>query len=191
MDASDVQNTIRDLDDDGAAGVTDAMRSVSGSNSGFRQIAGEVDVANSVLRKTDINGDDITMQDITRDIDNAPNTETGVDVKVEGEISIGGETYQSPAIESKHWNPEKWPPEDVPVDPSWSKQLTKLEDKLVTQAVKGEDNLIVALPEETITKHESKLDAAIRNTERRLESNDQVTADDVEITYASYEEIES
>ncbi|WP_160163630.1 vWA domain-containing protein [Natrinema versiforme] len=191
MDASDVQNTIRDLDDDGAADVTDAMGSVSGANSGFRQIAGEVDVANSVYRSDNIEGNDITMQVTTRNIDNAPNVETEVDVKVEGEVSIGGETYQSPAIESKHWNPEKWPPEAVDVDPKWNSQLTDLENKLVTQAVNGEENLIVALPKETITRHESKLEASFRNTQRKLESNDHVTADDVEITYTSYEEIGS
>ncbi|ADB58935.1 hypothetical protein Htur_0034 [Haloterrigena turkmenica DSM 5511] len=85
------------------------MASVSGSNSGFRQIAGEVDV------------------------------------KGEGEVSIGGETYQSPAIESKHWNPEKWPA-DVPFDDlSWSSQLTELVEKRVTQAVKGEDTVIASI----------------------------------------------
>lgn len=85
------------------------------------------------------------MQDTTRNIDKAPNSKTEVGVKVEGEVSIGRETYQSPAIESKHWNPEKWPA-DVPFDDlSWSSQLTELVEKRVTQAVKGEDNVIVSI----------------------------------------------
>ncbi|WP_049941300.1 hypothetical protein [Halorhabdus utahensis] len=138
-DRGDALETIDDLADaDNVDGIDETIGDIAGTETGYKQIVGETQVADSARLR---GADEVTLQ---RDIstsevpDSAPLSSTEVDIDVDGEITIDGETLDSPAVESKYFDPDKRPLGQM-VDTDFE----DLQKKLTTQALAGEDEIVV------------------------------------------------
>ena len=123
---------------DNVDGIDETIGDIAGTETGYKQIVGETQVADSARLR---GADEVTLQ---RDIstsevpDSAPLSSTEVDIDVDGEITIDGETLDSPAVESKYFDPDKRPLGQM-VDTDFE----DLQKKLTTQALAGEDEIVV------------------------------------------------
>ena len=178
-DVGDIQETLESLEDDGVDGTIKTMGEVSGDATGYKRIAGETDITDSVVNGY---GKDPDAVEMSKDIDDppasAPLDATEVDVDVEGEIKIDGETLDSPAIESKHLNPEGYN------DFTAGQELGDLEEKLITQAAAGEDELVVVTTNEFKRAYQGRFDDLPTTVRQHPSVNSDVT---VKVT--TYEEL--
>ncbi|WP_436925777.1 hypothetical protein [Halosimplex amylolyticum] len=179
--SSAVQEQIDELAENDVEGVTDAMADVSASKSGFKQIAGEVDAAKQIFSEdNEIGSADIEMQNVVRDIQNAPNSKTEIDIDVDGDITVNGKKLESPSIESKNYNPEEYSGFLV------KKESRDLIDKFVTQSRSrvGKDSFVVVTTDEYLDKLKDLGQTnQIRNTVQRR------TSSDIEIEFTTYGEL--
>ncbi|WP_232685987.1 hypothetical protein [Halobacterium zhouii] len=163
-------------------GLDSTIRDIAGSETGYKQIAGESHVARYV-QGGGISAEDITMQ---RDIlaseipDDAPKASTEVDVVVDESVTIDGETLDSPAIESKYLEPETRNEFTI------KQEFGDPEDKLVMQAAAGQDNIVVVTTEEFLESYQNRFDT-LSETVRQHSSVDS----DVTIKVTTYERLES
>ena len=178
-DAGDIQETLESLEDDGVDGTIKTMGEVSGDATGYKRIAGETDITDSVVNRYGKDPDAVEMsKDINDPPASAPPDATEVDVDVEGEIKIDGETLDSPAIESKHLNPEGYN------DFTAGQELGDLEEKLITQAATGEDELVVVTTNEFKRAYQGRFDDLPTTVRQHPSVNSDVT---VKVT--TYEEL--
>ena len=178
-DAGGIQETLESLEDDGVDGTIKTMGEVSRDATGYKRIAGETDITDSVVNRC---GKDPDAVEMSKDIDDppasAPLNATEVDVDVEGEIKIDGETLDSPAIESKHLNPEGYN------DFTAGQELGDLEEKLITQAAAGEDELVVVTTNEFKRAYQGRFDDLPTTVRQHPSVNSDVT-----VKMTTYEEL--
>lgn len=166
--ASNVQSKIDDLDGANAQGVRRSMRSASNDVSSYKGLAGEVDIADRV-RKSNVDGDDIELQqDIPEgDVpDGLQKQGTEIDVNVDSEVTIDGQTLDSPAIESKNYNPDGYSEfllkgEQGEID-QWSQ-------KLAAQARASEDTLVLVTTREFKNAYGELLDELPQKVQNKLD----------------------
>ncbi|SFR97803.1 hypothetical protein SAMN05216559_1917 [Halomicrobium zhouii] len=85
----EVQEAVNSLDQRDVDGIRDVMRHTQGNEKGYKEIAGETDVANKLLDGDNgIEAGDIEMQRPIRDVDDAPITKSDVDVDVDSELTV-------------------------------------------------------------------------------------------------------
>lgn len=129
-----------------------------------------------------IKADDVELQDSIPKGDvpkSAPLESTEVDVNVKGEVTIDGETFNSPAIESKHYNPNNRPLDDMVA--SDIKELTR---KLTTQAATGEDEIVVVTTDEYLSSYKHRLEDIPDDVKAHPEVDQ-----DVRIKFTTYEDL--
>ncbi|WP_306054755.1 vWA domain-containing protein [Natronococcus wangiae] len=169
--AKDVQSKITALDDADVQGVRKSMRSVSGSKEGYKGLAGEVDIADRV-RKSGVDGDQIKLQ---RDIpeseipDGLSKRGTEVDVRVDSEVTIEGQTFDSPVIESKNYNPDGY---NEFLLKGETGEIDQWSEKLAAQAGAGEDTLILVTTREFKDAYGELLDDLPQSVQKKLDDAD-------------------
>ncbi|MDS0261029.1 hypothetical protein NDI56_16640 [Haloarcula sp. S1CR25-12] len=140
---------LRNLDDKNELeGLEDAM-TVQGNLKGYKAVTGEVRTADKLIARSDVSVNQVTMsKDVPRSrvpsrYQDDPNLNlkdgSEIDTKLETSIEIDGETFESPAIESKNYG-------DLADDSGFvqGQRARDLRRKLETQAAAGEDEIIVA-----------------------------------------------
>jgi hypothetical protein len=178
-----VQQRIDELADSDVDGVTDAMADISASTSGYKQIAGETEAARGILDGNDgIDGSDIELNDGYSGLSGGPNAKTDIDVNVEGEITVDGTVLDSPSIESKNYNPNKYSNFLV------RQESNDLIDKFVTQAESrvDKDSFVLVTTDEYLDRLET-----LGETSRIRDAVQQRTSADVEIEFTTYSELEN
>jgi hypothetical protein len=198
-DAGSLQSALEDLSKDKVDGLDEAVEDISGTKTGYKGIAGEADIANGLKgSNNDIDADDLQMEyDV--EVSELPEearenvrksgkfkTETDIDVKVDGELTVGGKTMDSPAIESKNWKPNSGLPPEFRND-----DIVDLENKLSTYAVSGEDEIIVVMEKNTIEGLDNRLQEVEGNVNEALDSlnTNADTPDQITIEFISYNEL--
>jgi hypothetical protein len=180
-------NEISDVD-----GLNEQLKYFSGNgDKGFKSIAGEAKTTNNILDKEGVADGDLEIgKDIDEsELDSPPEGSNGwvkegskIDVNVETEVTIDGETYDSPAIESKHYDFTGQSEGSIEfVTKDWK-------NKLATQALAGEDELIVALPDESIQylKDKNMYDDVVGVFENDVR---EMSGRDVDVEFVSYEDL--
>ncbi len=181
----EVQGKLNDLDDDGVEGVKRTMRNVQGNRKGYRQIAGETDITDRLVRgDNNLEPSNVEMQQNIPESD-VPDVlrkdSSEIDVKATSEVTIDGETFDSPAIESKNLDHEKYN------DFTAKQEITDLEDKLTAQAGAGEDTLVVVTTQGFKDSHSELLNDIPQNVRQNLDSNG--LDSDATIKVTTYEEL--
>ncbi|WP_135365872.1 hypothetical protein [Halosimplex halophilum] len=169
-----VQQRIDDLDGENVDGVVRSMRGVSAGKTGYKRIAGETRIADDALEQATVSSGDVELSnDIPRSEvpDSLTKDSSEIDVDVKSEITIDGDTVDSPAIESKNLNPG--PYSESFIEQVWTERVSA---KFAAQAAAGEDEIVLVVPDEFKTRFGDELDAIPDKVERRL-SNNGVSAD--------------
>ena len=134
------------------------------------------------------------MTESTTRFKSVDSSDSDVDVNLNTDVEIDGQTYNSPAVESKNWG-VNGPPPDV-------RDTDGLVDKLSTWAVAGEDEIIVAFPQEYLDAYGDELpdfESQVRENLVRLETDVNAHPDvdetvsintDVDVTVVSYRDVE-
>ncbi|NHX41535.1 MULTISPECIES: VWA domain-containing protein [Haloarcula] len=179
-----VQSQLNSLDENGANGVARTMRDVSGTSTGYRQIAGEADIADTVVDGDRVDASDVTLQqDIpeTEVPDSLTKQSSEIDVKVDGEWTVDGERLDSPAIESKNLDGDRYN------DFTAENEISDLEEKLTAQAGSGEDEIVVVTTSEFRDQYSGRLEDVPGNVRSTLDANG--IDSDVTIKVTTYEEL--
>ncbi|AWB26352.1 hypothetical protein HARCEL1_00760 [Halococcoides cellulosivorans] len=100
---SDPSAVIDDLNTLSKKGFDDYLTAGGQGETYYKGVAGESDIATSLLEHPEIDASDIRMNRDIPDVEDAANDATEIDVDVDGELTVNGKTLDSPAIESKHW----------------------------------------------------------------------------------------
>lgn len=103
-------------------------------------------------------------------------------MQVDSELTVNGETLDSPAIESKNFDPNRQ--SDYFVD---NIALPDLEQKLAAQAASGQDEIVIVTTREFRDAYGSRLNEVPDNVRTRLESNG--ISSDVTIEITTYEDL--
>ncbi|WP_226023712.1 hypothetical protein [Halomicrobium salinisoli] len=220
-DPDEFHDVIADLDDrDGFDDLDETVRAMSGDEKGFKRVAGEthlaksfddrdgldarngdveleVDIGESEIRDQYSSYDDDTVNAIvdksTTRFKGVDAADSDVDVKVNSEVEVNGQTFESPAAESKNWGSSGPPPSIRGTD--------SLTNKLSTWALAGEDELVVAFPKEYLDAYgdrlpdfETRVENNLQGLERDVNADPDVqdTVDintDVDVTVVSYSEV--
>jgi len=102
---------------------------------------------------------------------------------VKGPVEVNGKVLDSPAVESKHLDPDKY-------GTFTSKQeITDLVKKLTAQAGSGEKEILVVTTKEFYGQYESQLKKISRRVKNRLRENG--LESDVTIEISTYDEIDN
>ncbi|MDS0261033.1 hypothetical protein NDI56_16660 [Haloarcula sp. S1CR25-12] len=180
--AGSVQETVDSLNKNGVTGVKDMLRHAQGNTKGYKEIAGETDVAKKVLDDNNgIQADNIHMQKSLRDIENAPNSNTDIDVKVDGELEVNGKNLDSPAIESKHL--KVGDKSDFIIN---RREVNPLKKKLKSQVSEGEDTLVVV----TTDEYRDRLRDMGKISEIKDEVKSSSSDSEVTVDFTSYNDLE-
>ena len=191
--AQDRARIVSDLDAiSDVGGLESQLDKFAGNDRGFKGIAGEAKATRTILDRTGVGESDLYIgKDIDEsELENPPAEHSDWDVKegseidvdVDTKVTIDGQTYDSPAIESKHVSFEGSDVEFIAM------RLSDLRNKLATQALAGEDELIVALPEETISNLENK--DILNQIEENMQSEvSRMSGKDVDVSFVSYEDL--
>ncbi|WP_276302697.1 hypothetical protein [Halorussus lipolyticus] len=198
-DADDLQSALENLADDDVDGLDEAVEDISGTETGYKGIAGEADISNGLKgSNNNIDADDLQMEydvevselpeEVREKVRKSGKFKTGtdIDVKVDGELTVDGKTMDSPAIESKNWKPNPGLPPKFRND-----DINDLENKLSTYAVSGEDEIIVVMEKDTIEELDGRLKKVEGNVNEALDSLDTNadTPDEITIEFISYNEL--
>jgi hypothetical protein len=166
--------STRNGDGERVNGVERSMKSVSGDETGFTEIAAETRIADDALNADSVGKGDIHLQ---RNIDSSevPNSlskdSSEVDVNLDSEITIDGETVDSPALESKNLNADSY--SDSFIENVWTERVSK---KFAAQAGAGKDEIVLVVPDEFNNRFGDELATIPSKVERRL-NNAGVSAD--------------
>jgi len=129
-------------------------------------------------------GRNIPESEVPDSIGRVAKESSEVDVTVTGQVTVNGKTLDSPAVESKHFNPDK-----RPLDEMVDSDIRGLKEKLTTQAAAGEDEIIVVTTREYYDAYEGRLNDVPDDVKSTLDAND--VDSDVTIEITTYQDLRS
>ncbi|WP_252718773.1 dockerin type I domain-containing protein [Haloarcula sp. CBA1122] len=175
------QERVDSLANDNVEGVQDMLEHAQGNTKSFKEIAGETDIAKKIRDEDNgIEASKLHMQKTSRGVSGGPNSNTEIDVKVDGELTVNGRNLESPAIESKHLSAagkSDWLIEN--------REVPKLTDKLKTQVADDEDTLVVV----TTDEYRDRLDDMGLLSEIRNDVQSHSSSSDVTVEFTTYSEL--
>jgi len=160
-----------------AEGLEDQLEMFSGNDNGYKGMAGEASVARSVKGRPGIENFKLGEEIPAREVPDAPLDGSEIDIKVEGEMVINGRTIDSPAFESKHVDFRNSDPESI------NFRTQSLQEKLITWAKSGEDDIVLVLPDKSLERLE---DTGIK---KRIKKNVEEVDSDVTVEFTTYNDI--
>lgn len=150
----------------------------------YKGVAGEADIATTLFEEYDIDPNDIEMN---RDVPgtSGPNDATEVDVDLDAELTVDGNTLESPAIESKYRTVGD--KNDFVIEREMLDGDNPFVDQLETQLKSDDvsDELVVTFPED----YDSKLEELGLKTEIRNELDSRVSSD-YTLEFTTYTELD-
>ncbi|WP_336358956.1 hypothetical protein [Haloarcula sp. CGMCC 1.6347] len=175
------QERVDSLANDNVEGVQDMLEHAQGNTKSFKEIAGETDIVKKIRDEDNgIEASKLHMQKTSRGVSGGPNSNTEIDVKVDGELTVNGRNLESPAIESKHLSAagkSDWLIEN--------REVPKLTDKLKTQVADDEDTLVVV----TTDEYRDRLDDMGLLSEIRNDVQSHSSSSDVTVEFTTYSEL--
>ncbi len=180
-----VQQRIDDLASESVDGVTRSMRRVSTGLKGYKQVAGEVRIADNALGQDTVSGSDLKLSvDVpnSKVPDDLSKSGSEIDVNLKSEITIKGETVDSPALESKNWNPDSYNEDFVE-----NVLLRDVRKKFAAQAASGQDELVLVTTSEFKNAFSNQLDGLSERVQQELDTSG--IDSDPTVRVVSYDEI--
>ncbi|MFC6756888.1 MULTISPECIES: hypothetical protein [Haloarcula] len=192
---------LGNLDDkEDLSGLDDAM-TVQGNLRGYKAVTGEVRTADELIGRSDVSANQVTMSedvplsDVPSRYRSDPDLElkrgSEIDSKLETSVDIDGDTFESPAVESKNFG-------DLADDNGFvqGQRARDLRRKLETQAAAGEDEIVVATNDpdfEFSDEAREKFASNVNDYEKLSDIGDVVESKfddrDMTVKFVSYDEL--
>ncbi|AWB26354.1 nitrogenase component 1 family protein [Halococcoides cellulosivorans] len=181
---SDPSAVIDDLNTLSKKGFDDYLTAGGQGETYYKGVAGESDIATSLLEHPEIDASDIRMNRDIPDVEGAAKDATEIDVDLDGELTVNGNTLDSPAIESKYRTSEK----EFIIESEMLKGDNPFVDQLETQikANDVDDEMVAVFPE----KYNSRLEELGVKQRLREELNRRIDSE-YTLEFTTYKELNS